>query len=104
MSTFLVTGQLLQWANIMGVNPDLEISPSYIGFQDGDVKEYGYFLLFIVNLLHCADAICDPKTADFHAFLPREERKRMIEMEDEEEANKNYSNTESDEPIEGCLM
>jgi hypothetical protein len=64
MTTFLLTGQIFDRANMMGINPDLHSSPSYIGFQEEDVKKYGYFLRFVMNLPLYIDAIWDPKTAD----------------------------------------
>jgi hypothetical protein len=38
MATFLLMGQLLQRASTMGISPDLDIDPEYIGFQQEDVK------------------------------------------------------------------
>jgi hypothetical protein len=78
MATFLLTGHLLQWVNTMVINPDLDIFPSYIGFQDEDVKKYGYLLLFVMNFPHYAYAIWDPKSADFPVFLPQPARAILI--------------------------
>jgi hypothetical protein len=73
----------------MGINPDLDISPGYIGFQEGNVKQYGYFLLFIMNLpIQYAEIIWDPNNADYHQCLPQEEQHIIIEKEEEEDANK----------------
>jgi hypothetical protein len=73
MATFLMTGQLLQRANAMGINRDLDIVRGYIGFQDEDVKKYVFFLLFVMNLPLCTNEIWNPKTADYHALLIQKE-------------------------------
>jgi hypothetical protein len=49
-----------------------------------------------MSLLLYADAIWDPKTADYRICLPQEEQKN-IEKEEEEDANKNYSDMELDD-------
>jgi hypothetical protein len=41
MTTLLLPGQFFDRANTMGIHPDLEISPSYIVFQEEDVNPYG---------------------------------------------------------------
>jgi hypothetical protein len=73
MVTFLLMGHLLDRANMMGINTDMEIFPSYIGFQDEYVQKYGYFLLFVMSLPLYAEAIWNPTTADYRMCLPQEE-------------------------------
>jgi hypothetical protein len=37
MAKFLFTGELLQCANLVGINPDEPIRPNYIGFHEDDI-------------------------------------------------------------------
>jgi hypothetical protein len=77
ISTFLLTGQLLERAKTMGINPDLDTFPSYIGFHEEDVKIYGYFLRFVTNLpLYYADATWDPNNADYRMCYPPRRKER----------------------------
>jgi hypothetical protein len=99
MATFLFTGELLQRADLVGINLDLPILPSYIGFHKYDVHTYGYFLLFVVSLPLYADAIWDDEIEDDSNVQPQEERKRINKQEDKEYENKIYSDTESDTAI-----
>jgi hypothetical protein len=87
MATFLFTGELLQQANLVGIRPH------YIGFHEYGVRKNGYFLLFIMNLTLCSEAVWDHKIADYRNVLPPEERKRINEKEDEEYDNRTYSYT-----------
>jgi hypothetical protein len=95
MATILQMRQLLQWVNSRGINPDLYIDPEYIGFQQEDMKKYGYFLLFVFNLSLYASDIWNPKTADYCCVMFQKERNRII-AEEEEKAENESSDTESD--------
>jgi hypothetical protein len=65
LTIFLLMGQLLDRANTIDINPDLDIFPSYIGFQEEDVKEYGYFLLFVVYLTLYEEVIWNHKNVGY---------------------------------------
>jgi hypothetical protein len=72
----------------MGVNPDLDLSPGYIEFQNEDIKKYRWFLLFVVNLPLYTHTIWNPKTTYYRASFPQKERERIVEKETEDEENK----------------
>jgi hypothetical protein len=95
MSTFLFTGELFQGANLVGINPDLPILPSYIGFQEDDVQKYGYFLLFVMNLPLYAEAIWYNKIAYYRNVQPQEEQKKLMNKK-MKNMKKIYLDTESD--------
>ena len=98
MATFLLMGDLLQRVSRVGINPDIDISPEYIGFRTDDVHKYGYFLLFVINLPLYAEAVWNPETADYRQLIPQEERRKIDRLAAfENEENEQEEETEEDD-------
>jgi hypothetical protein len=99
MATFSLTGQLLQLANKMGINPDLDIIPGYIGFQYDDVNKYGYLLLFVISspLRKCD---MEPQDVRLPCVASTKRTKKNYRAGTNDEDNKSYSVTGSDGPVD----
>jgi hypothetical protein len=81
MLLFIFTGQFLDRARSKGINPDIEGDPEYFVFHQEDVDRYGYYFLFLRNLLRYAAEIWDYDRADYIHLMPlKEKRKREKEL------------------------
>ena len=96
MAQFLLTAQLLDRANRVGINPAVVGKPEYYGFDSEDVQKYGYYFLFVMNLPAYAESIWTTDNADYLNLMNAKERRAFIKQHAGEE-EKDSSDEEEDE-------
>jgi hypothetical protein len=76
MAKFIFTSKIMERVAKIGINSELEIDPNSMGVQEDDVKKYGYFLLFILNLPFYAGENWKKKCAS--PMMKEKNRKRKV--------------------------
>jgi hypothetical protein len=86
MLLFRFTGELLEGANVKGINPIIEGDPEYFGFSQENMDMYSYYFLFAMNLPAYTEMRWVQENADYLDLTPvKERRKKEKEMQKEEE-------------------
>ena len=97
IALFRLTTDLLKKAVSAGINPSLNMDPRSIGFDPEDVKQFGYYALFVTNLPFYMQQIWTTESVDFYNLMTPEEQEQEDEAKKEHHEDDKATDDESDE-------